>query len=336
MANVHLLFVVLLVAWEAGAQTCPEAGDILPCVCSVDHGNHVMMDCSMVESEDELATAFSANMPDTHFRKLTIDHNEHLKMLREGDLGAASFEQIWITYSALEEVQAGALENSHETLEELHMSSNHIHSFPFHELPFFTSLTHLNMHSNQLVEFPTLESETLTNVHFGDNMLSEIPVDGFHGLPQIKVIIHYGNDVHTLHAGTFAGHAHLYYVDLGSNLLTHLPEGVIEFESISKGFVLFRHCQINTVDVNAITGLNGGYIDLKHNALTDLAEAVFQPDMAEGATLWLSNNPLTCGCDIAWLVTNSDFMANIDFPSATCYNGVHLSDIDPDTAFVDC
>lgn len=39
-------------------------------------------------------------------------------------------------------------------------------------------------------------------------------------------------------------------------------------------------------------------------------------------------NPLACGCDLAWLVTNPDYMDKI-ISYATCDNGTYLSELDP-------
>lgn len=40
------------------------------------------------------------------------------------------------------------------------------------------------------------------------------------------------------------------------------------------------------------------------------------------------DNPLGCGCDLAWLVTNSYFMA-LTSPAASCYDGELLASLDP-------
>lgn len=39
-------------------------------------------------------------------------------------------------------------------------------------------------------------------------------------------------------------------------------------------------------------------------------------------------NPLVCGCDIAWLVTNPDWVGKIG-NTAECADGVRIVDLDP-------
>ncbi|XP_063602853.1 oplophorus-luciferin 2-monooxygenase non-catalytic subunit-like [Penaeus indicus] len=67
---------------------------------------------------------------------------------------------------------------------------------------------------------------------------------------------------------------------------------------------------------------------LDGNSLTVLDEAVFRPLLEDEVSLFLVGNPLSCECDIAWLVTTPDFMARIA-DDAACFNGQLLSDLDP-------
>ena len=42
-----------------------------------------------------------------------------------------------------------------------------------------------------------------------------------------------------------------------------------------------------------------------------------------------TGNPLTCGCDLAWIVTNPDHLKKVTINDPTCQNGTLLSDLNP-------
>jgi len=41
-----------------------------------------------------------------------------------------------------------------------------------------------------------------------------------------------------------------------------------------------------------------------------------------------TGNPLDCGCDIAWLITNPEHMDKVT-NGATCYDGTQLKELNP-------
>ena len=42
-----------------------------------------------------------------------------------------------------------------------------------------------------------------------------------------------------------------------------------------------------------------------------------------------TDNPLECGCDLAWIITNPDYISKL-YGTETCYDGTLLTDLDPD------
>ncbi|ROT68494.1 Oplophorus-luciferin 2-monooxygenase non-catalytic subunit [Penaeus vannamei] len=180
---------------------CPDPHDISPCVCTADEQHNMDIDCSQVESEDQLARVFSSTIPFPHFHALYIDGNQRLKVLRRGDLGPASFELIHITGGVLEEVQEEALSQSYPTLSHIYIQENNVSRFPFAELPLFTSLVFLQMHTNSLESFPGLDSDTLQQVVLSDNPFGEIPLDGFQRVKNLYSISVSANDVEILLPG---------------------------------------------------------------------------------------------------------------------------------------
>ncbi|XP_047485653.1 oplophorus-luciferin 2-monooxygenase non-catalytic subunit-like [Penaeus chinensis] len=284
------------------ALPCPDPADIFPCVCTTGSENHMTMDCSDLASEDELARVFSSNLPFTKFHLLKIEENQNLRVLREGDLGPASFSVIIINGGVLEEVQYGAFAGSYSTAEVIDLSRNALTEFPFYELPLFTSLSTVAVDNNVISSIPVLQSASLKDLNFGNN-------------------------IDTIFPETFANLPLLNYVILFDNNLSNVPKGAIAFSSTDNGYVDLRSNIIGSIEVDAITGLNAGTLYLNGNSLSVLEEDVFRPILEGGATVYLNENPLQCGCDVAWLVLNPALLALT--PEATCNDGEALEDLDP-------
>ncbi|ROT85229.1 Oplophorus-luciferin 2-monooxygenase non-catalytic subunit, partial [Penaeus vannamei] len=74
--------------------------------------------------------------------------------------------------------------------------------------------------------------------------------------------------------------------------------------------------------------LKGGSLWLDDNALASLDEDAFRPLLSDVQAVYLAGNPLSCSCDIAWLVRRPALMARVA-DDATCNNGQLLVDLDP-------
>ncbi|XP_063595290.1 oplophorus-luciferin 2-monooxygenase non-catalytic subunit-like [Penaeus indicus] len=282
---------------------CPAPVDIYPCVCTVVEDHKMDMDCSLVESEDQLARIFSSDIPFTTFRRLVIMNNRHLKALRSEDLGVASFETIFIQGGILEEVLDQALSNSYSSATYIDLKDNRVSEFPFQELPLFTSLVSLKLSMNWLPDFPSLQSSVLQHIELDKNSFNNIPADGFTSLTNVETISCSNNHLQRILPGTFSDLPFLQELHLDHNQLSQIPQG-------------------------AIAGFKGGLLNLQENSLKVLEEEVFRPFVQGGTTVALNGNPLSCGCDIAWLVVNGAFMDLIS-EGTTCSDGEFLSDLDP-------
>ncbi|XP_037794357.1 oplophorus-luciferin 2-monooxygenase non-catalytic subunit-like [Penaeus monodon] len=306
---------------------CPNPEDIFPCTCTADEDNRMDMDCSYIEGEEQLERVFSSTFPFSTFRNFTVVDNVFLKTLGNQSLGIASFTGVYIMNSVLEVVESRALSNSFSTAQVINMQKNVISSFPFETLPSFTSLLELDVSYNKL-PFPALVSETLLVLDFSHNLVANVSSEAFAALPDISEIKLGGNQISAVPTGTFAGHRNLYHVNLESNSLTYLPEGAIQLTSSSSGTVLLRSNQIADVAVNSITDVSGGKVDISNNTLTALKEDVFRPILAEDTALDAKDNPLTCGCDIAWLIRDAPLLELVG-EGAACFDGELLADLDP-------
>ncbi|CAL4124439.1 unnamed protein product [Meganyctiphanes norvegica] len=316
---------------------CPTSEDIAPCTCSVSEDNAVTMDCSDVTSEDQLREIFTSNFPVSQLYMFTTFHSP-LIVLESGVFGEVNFNHIKMNYGNLTEVELGALDGMYDTLEELRFSDNHILNFPFETIESFTKLKHLAIDNNNeyMTNFPVIKSDSLIDLRLMNWKFDFVPKDAFKSVPKIEEIILYGNNISSFELGTFSNLNHLKSLDLCLNGLTHIPKGLF---SLSDGlsnitWIRLSANQIDTIEPNAFNVVANVSIELDDNHLATIDEEVWGPLFDEGFQLHIRNNPLLCGCDIAWLVRNGDYLSQIHF-DATCYDGVFVSNLKPGM-FDDC
>jgi len=311
---------------------CPNSEDIFPCECHVSKQYELTMSCHNVESEEQLAQVFSARFPVTAFYALRISFNKNLKVLRKGVFGKVTFQQFWIHFGVLEEVEEGALAGSYDTADAIILQSNNISKFPFHELPMFSKLTSFTLLENQIVELPLLQtSDRVWGLTFGHNLISHIPVNTFRGVPNLFSVNLDNNLIDEIQSGTLTGFPKLGLVSLDHNRLRRIPSGLIDVPVTVVGNkeVTFDNNLIEVVEMASVTGLGeGDEVRLHNNSLTTLDEAAFRPFFEAGVLLTLAGNPLLCECDMAWLVTTPGFMSQVT-DAATCHDGFPLADLDP-------
>ncbi|XP_042216497.1 oplophorus-luciferin 2-monooxygenase non-catalytic subunit-like [Homarus americanus] len=307
---------------------CPEAESISPCLCTSDGSYTMYMDCSAVESEKQLASIMSQKFPFPGFYSLVIKNNDNLKVLRSGALGVNTFQEFHITDGALQEVEVGALSGSYSTTTILDFNNNYITSFPWERISSFISLETLSARSNFIALFPTLVSNSLAYLDLSNNPMGSMPVTAFINTPALKEIYIREIGIYNLPSGTFFGHPHLSTLQLSFNNLGQLTEGAVQMGA-GKTKVYLNNNMISNVAANSFSGLiSGDFVYLYSNELTELVEEVWQPLIMFGVYLDFRFNPLTCGCDIAWIVLNPSILSHID-SDTTCSNGQFIVDLDP-------
>ncbi|KAK4318247.1 hypothetical protein Pmani_010741 [Petrolisthes manimaculis] len=305
---------------------CPPAEDIQPCVCTViDSSTYdIEMDCSSVTTNDELASIFSKDFPYNGFFSLVIENNYDLTIIRQGDFGQKTFQQIHITSGSLQTVENNAFNSSYDTLREIDVENTNLFYFPFHELNLFTQLYRLDLQNNQLHGSPELTSLSLGYIY-----LTENPIDGIilNSLPLLDNIYLQSTSITLLPPGTFTDLPNLDYIHLGYNGLQVLEAGTINLQTSFNNVYLYNN-DLTSIAEGALVGLKGGNLDVRYNQLTELAEAVFRPLMDDSVYVFASGNPLDCGCEIAWLVTSDTYMNLLD-DDASCTSGQLVSELDP-------
>ncbi|CAL4068180.1 unnamed protein product [Meganyctiphanes norvegica] len=286
---------------------CPDAEDIAPCVCTYDSGVNAMnLNCSAVESQEQLKQIFKADFQIKNFREFRIQENNNIKVLESGVFNGISFEIIYMNNNNLEVIELQALNSCYETATKIDLYGNKITSFPFDEVSLFSKLSYFAMNSNSL---------------------SVIPADAFHGLTALEDL-HIG-DNHADIVGTFQDLPNLRKITLYFNTLTTIPARFIQTGSSDLWYIGLDGNNIVSVEFGAIAIVDGGLvIDMTGNSLSTLEEATWRSYLEAGWVLYAEHNPLVCGCDIAWLFGEERLLEQVD-NFTKCTDGEYLHDLDP-------
>ncbi|CAL4150973.1 unnamed protein product [Meganyctiphanes norvegica] len=288
-------------------QPCPDAEDIAPCVCTYESVSNAMdLECSAVESEEQLKQIFKADFQFKNFNQFHLKGHNNFKVLEAGVFNGISFEIIRIDYSDLEVIELHALDSCYETATMIYLNGNKISSFPFDELSLFSKLSWFTLSSN--------------------NRLSVIPADAFHGLTALEHLAISDNNADIV--GTFQDLPNLREIHLGYNVITTIPAHFIKTGSSNISHIYLQYNNIVSVEPGAFDIVDDLYIFIHDNSLATLDEATWRPYLEAGGGLWAEVNPFVCGCDIAWLFGEDHLLEQLEF-GAKCTDGEYLHNVDP-------
>ncbi|CAL4071926.1 unnamed protein product [Meganyctiphanes norvegica] len=289
-------------------MVCPDENQILPCVCSKGiEENSVTLECPPDTNEEQLQQVFEADFPSKNLYQFKMEGNSYVGVLRSGVFNNVSFQDISITLGGMYGVESGALVSSKDTLTKMQLYLNNIQSFPFEDLKTFTKLEFFSIGYNptNLIPLDTFKGNPVLQTIHLPNTVSEFDLSMFHDLPQLTII------------------------NLAENSLSYIPSGFMTFGSTHTEKIYLNHNNIEEVSPGAFEAVEGLVIYLYNNKLTVLPEVTWRPMVEEGVHLILHNNPLLCGCDIAWLVRNTSLIEHISY-GATCSDGQNIHDLNPE------
>ncbi|CAL4061982.1 unnamed protein product [Meganyctiphanes norvegica] len=289
-------------------QPCPDAEDIAPCVCTYDSERNVVdLDCSKVESEDQLKQIFEADFPLRKIETFTINSNNNIKILESGVFNGVSFVNILISYSVLEVIELNAFDSCYEVATGISLLHNYnLVSFPFDSVSHFSKLISFVM-------------------KFG--YLSMIPADIFDGLTTLEHLDISANTASII--GTFDDLPNLQFISIQNNHLSSIPTNFIKTGSSKLEYIFLEYNSIVSVEPGAFDVVDGLQIYMSFNSLSTLEEATWRPYLEAGGVLYAYDNPLSCGCDIAWLFGEDQLLEQVD--NTRCSDGEYLHDVDPST-----
>ena len=156
---------------------CPEPTDIAPCVCSITETSTLTLDCSDVESFDQLAAVFMQDFPFKTFNEFRISDNNNLQYLAD-IFNGVTFRSIYLSYiRKLSKITTYAFFESTDTLENIYISGSALdeNSFPFSTLDQFPKLESLTIDSSNIGHWPAFDSSSIRTVSFRINHVSTLP-----------------------------------------------------------------------------------------------------------------------------------------------------------------
>ncbi|CAL4236287.1 unnamed protein product [Meganyctiphanes norvegica] len=291
---------------------CPDAGDITPCACTYDSEVNAMdLDCSKVESEDQLRQIFKADFPSKNFTKFNLQHNKHVTVLESSIFNGVSFEVITVYNNELEVIEVNALDSCYETATYVNFRDNKISAFPFDELSSFSRLDTFGISGNSL------------NV---------IPADEFNGITTLRTLYIQSNTPDIV--GSFENLPNLRWIHIGKNDLNTIPTNFINTGSSHLALISLTSNYINSVEPGAFDMVEKLTIELTSNSLSTIEETTWRPLFKAGVNIFAGENPLLCGCDIAWLFGEDQLLGQVS-EETTCVDGAYLHKLDP-SIFDDC
>ncbi|CAG0898898.1 unnamed protein product [Darwinula stevensoni] len=326
----------LLLAWlpflacpvTDGLEMCPPSDAIAPCACVIYSTEDIDIDCMNAETAEDIYRAFN---------DVTWDFKEMRSLigeLPEGVFADVSFQEF-ILYDNihLQSIHSSALLPSIERLEVLHAGGSHrLHLFPFEILPQMTALKALYFGWTNFPEVPILRSNSLETLNFWNSPITSLGKEAW-SMPNLKSFILGKNRLRELPQGLVTSMEKLVTFQCNENHLgPHLQADYLEFKSPDLATVNLDGNDISTLAPGAITGLGANTtLSLYRNSIEFLEEESFRPIvevMVSGTgTLNVRGNPLACGCEILWLVTNEPFRPKV---LGTCKDDyIQLQDLDP-------
>lgn len=157
---------------------CLPDTEIAPCFCTLDEGSNSTLDCSAVESTNQLASIFQQGLSVTQFNNFVLSDNPNIVAINEGVFNGVTFEVISLTDDTnLALVSDNAFADSASTLKELHVHGSSLSgtSFPFATIGTYPALETLVVDFNsQLTSLPLLESDSITYADFYKSAISAL------------------------------------------------------------------------------------------------------------------------------------------------------------------
>jgi len=334
---------------------CPDVKAFEPCICTENSAEYIMdADCSGAKTDQDLINAFASDFSFLSFRKLLIDHTLcvdcSLYELSAGMFNGVSFTDIRIVGTSVEIVDEGAFSDSHTSLEAWHMDNNKLTAFPFESITSYTKIISLTMNRN---EFPPeyiiqpIESATLRTLNLAYNKELNISESLVQLCSDLRVIHLNSIDLVNIPQypespiSMFAGLENLTKIYLNNNKIPVLNSDIIlaTGNSLTELDLSSNSIISDNIDPEFVKGWNpsvGCTLNLTNNQITYLDENTWRPvftAMHGNEVIDMSLNPLTCGCDIDWIVLNTT-MLNLLTTSTTCHTDEAFSIYDVDPNFV--
>ncbi|KAK4305055.1 hypothetical protein Pmani_023045 [Petrolisthes manimaculis] len=323
---------------------CPEADDILPCVCTSDEYLNLRLVCTGV-STAQLDEAMGAIFPFKQFLELRIEDSNPatspLTELTEGIFRDLTFNRVTITGTGITNVQENVFSNSHTTLVMLNLQNNLIDDFTFESVRAYTLLETLILDDNSLSRLWHMESTSLQTLSVSGNHGLSFDATVFQNVTNLRTVNMARIDHVTIPQNLFQPLDKVTYIDLSSNWLDSLNEFAINPPNPTLRTLRLNQNSITEILPNAIQGLTeDATLQMAGNLLNKLNEPQWKSvfDQVPSGKIDLTGNILNCGCDMDWmfLATPEDKYLHILTDTTTCFDGTKVVFLDNMWFFYQC
>ncbi|KAK7067278.1 hypothetical protein SK128_002642 [Halocaridina rubra] len=364
MAQSFLYLRYILFAVAVRAQTewpCPATDDIDPCICTFSDDTYLDLDCSNISNDTQLLTVFQAEFPFSKIRNFTIIGSAstpvNIKHFNADVFGNIYFENIYIQYTTLSTMDGDPFNRSQSTLQKVHITDNLLTTYPFDTLQSYTLLTDLRLNDNNLTHMADIISPTLRHLDVSQNPVLRYGNEVFYDIPDLRTLRMRFDGLTNIAKNSFRYLTKLTTLDLTGNSVHILWNGSFWFESSLLRYVYINTNILDTIEVDAIKfcnastdpntcdpleGAKSPIFHMRNNLLTDLPSNVWEDIFNLPSAVSSTNtsfdfigNPITCGCNIAWIVTNDNYFERVE-PASTCENGDTFEELDPNFFEANC
>lgn len=160
-----------------GEFPCPDPTAIAPCICSFTDTSELLMDCSAVESGDQLAAVFKQNFSLKEFKEFKIENNNNIKHLSDIFNGVSFRFFVLSNVPNLVRITNDAFIDSREKLENITILSSALdeNTFPFNTLDEYKRLTSLTIYGHNMKFLPAINSSSINYMHLAYGHISALP-----------------------------------------------------------------------------------------------------------------------------------------------------------------
>ncbi|CAG0884973.1 unnamed protein product [Darwinula stevensoni] len=240
-------------ACEDGTSLACSVLDLRPCSCE-EHSDGMTVDCSSARTSEEVSSAFDKIWPSARLSHFILLNNSEIQELPEGVFGAHSFQNIYLSKTAVKAIHPSAILSSRGQLVNLTVENSRLGRFPFHVLSMFPRLEGLWLRNNSLTSVPAIHSESLEFLYLPNNGIEKIKENGW-ATPNLREIDLGHNPLLEFPSVVIKSLKKLekFYCP-ECHLGPTLSSGLLEFQSNSLRLVSLWKNGISRLEPKAITG----------------------------------------------------------------------------------
>lgn len=264
---------------------------------------------------------------------LDLSHNAIKWVDEDAFTGLKALTQLNLSYNKIEDL-ANTTFQSLNSLRILDLSNNYIHVFPLGKLPVLSSLQYLYLKNNHLQSLtsPVCDVANLQNLVFLDlsnNNMTQIPSGTFKMLSSLRTLHVSNNSIQEVSEHLLKGLNNLENLVLDHNCISAIRYPIFKNTSLIKLSMsnmpflsnishdafrglrnlvylnLSHNHQLTFLQPNLFTALtNLAVLDVSNSNLTELSQITFHQNK-NLQEVFILNNPLSCSCTNAWLMSQA-------------------------------